>query len=389
MRIFISTGEVSGDMHGAMLIEALQRHTEIQKLELEIFALGGDRMEKAGARLLGNTTTISAIGLLESVPYILPTLQVQKQAKKYLRNNPPDVLIFIDYIGPNVAIGNFARKYLPHTPIVYYIAPQDWVWSPSPKNTRQLVKIIDKLLAIFPQEAKYFTEKGVDVSWIGHPLVDRLQNAPNRSMARSVLNIAENKKIITLLPASRQQELKYLLPLMFQAAKQIQDELPEVEFLIPISLETYRKTIDAAIIKYNLNARSILDRTVEAIAAADLAITKSGTVNLEIALLNVPQVVFYKVNPVTAWIAQKLLNFSVPFISPVNLMVMREIVPELLQTEATVIRIARESLTLMVDTDKRTRICADYQEMRRVLGEFGALDRAAKEIIKIATKTKK
>jgi lipid-A-disaccharide synthase len=382
MHIFISTGEVSGDLHGAMLIEALQRQALINNIDLEIFALGGDRMEKAGAKLLGNTTTISAIGLLESLPYILPTLKVQRAAKQYLRDNPPDILILIDYIGPNVAIGNFVRKYLPQLPIIYYIAPQDWVWSPSPKNTQQLVYIIDKLLAIFPQEAKYFAEKGVNVSWIGHPLLDRIKDAPDKITARKLLNIDKEKTIITLLPASRQQELKYLLPLMFQAARQIQERIPEIEFLIPISLEKYSETIESAIQEYKLNARSIFGKTIEAIVAADLAITKSGTVNLEMALLNVPQVVFYKVHPVTAWIAKKLLNFSVPFISPVNLMVMREIVPELLQQEATVERIVAESLPLILDRQKRQQTLQDYREMRERLGEIGAIDRAAQEIIK-------
>jgi lipid-A-disaccharide synthase len=381
MRIFISTGEVSGDLHGAMLIEALQRQAKINNIDLEIFALGGDRMEKAGAKLLGNTTIISSIGLIESLPYLLPTLQVQSHAKRYLRNNPPDILVLIDYIAPNIGIGNFVRKHLPNIPIIYYIAPQEWVWSPSPKNTQQLVKIIDKLLAIFPQEAKYFTDQGVNVSWIGHPLVDRMKNAPDKLTARKILNLGEEKKIVTLLPASRQQELKYLLPIICQAARQIQDRLPEIEFLIPVSLEKYYETIEKSIKSYNLNARLVLGKTLEAIAAADLAITKSGTVNLEIALVNVPQVVFYKVNLVTAWIAQNLLKFSVPFISPVNLILMRETVPELLQKEATVERIVKESLDLILDREKRDRTLADYQEMRACLGEVGAIDRAATEII--------
>ncbi len=381
MHIFISTGEVSGDLHGAMLIEALQRQAKINNIDLEIFALGGSRMEEAGAKLLGNTTIISSIGLIESLPYLLPTLQVQSHAKQYLRNNSPDILVLIDYIAPNIGIGNFVRKHLPNIPIIYYIAPQEWVWSPSPKNTQQLVKIIDKLLAIFPQEAKYFADKGVNVSWIGHPLVDRMKNAPDKLIARKILNLGEDKKIVALLPASRQQELKYLLPIICQAARQIQDRLPEIEFLIPVSLEKYYETIEQSVKHHNLTARLVLGKTLEAIAAADLAITKSGTVNLEIALVNVPQVVFYKVNPVTAWIARNLLKFSVPFISPVNLILMRETVPELLQKEATVERIVKESLDLIFDREKRDRTLAGYQEMRNCLGEVGAIDRAAKEII--------
>ena len=387
MRIFISTGEVSGDLQGAMLIEALKRQALAWGVELEIFALGGDRMAAAGAIMLGNTTSISSVGILESLPFVLPTLQIQRRTQQFLRQNPPDLLVLIDYRGPNLVIGSYVRRYLPDVPIVYYIAPQNWVWSPSPANTNRLIAISDRLLAIFPGEARYFKEKGASVDWVGHPLVDRMQLAPSREQARASLGIKSEQLAIALLPASRQQEIKYLLPVIFEAARQIQAQVPQVHFWIPLSLEAYRDQISAAMERYALQATLLQGQTLEAIAAADLAITKSGTVNLEIALLDVPQVVIYRVSPVTAWLARKLLNFSIPFMSPPNLVDMKPIVTELLQEQATPERIVVESMELLFNKERRSQTLAGYQQMRDSLGEVGVCDRAATHIFQmIATR---
>lgn len=381
MQIFISTGEVSGDLQGGLLVEALRNKANVKGIDLEIVGLGGERMEKAGAKLLGKTTKIGSMGLIESIPYVIPTVTIQKKAKQYLRDNPPDLLILIDYLGPNLSIGTFARRNLPNLPIIYYIAPQAWVWSINEQTTQQLINITDHLLAIFPEEARFFEEKGVPVTLVGHPLLDRLQNAPNRSQARAKLGIPESQTAIALLPASRQQELKYILPVICQAAQEIQEKIPDVHFFVPVSLDSYKNAIEEKIQEYKLNATILKDNPLEAIAAADLAISKSGTVNLEIALLNVPQVVIYRVNPVTMWVARKILKFSIPFMSPVNLVVMREIVPELLQEQATPQRIVKESLELLLNKEIRKQTLQDYQEMREGLGDIGVCERVADKIL--------
>ena len=388
-RLFISTGEVSGDLQGALLIDALKRQAEVIGVELEIVALGGSRMAKAGATLLDDTTAIGSMGLVESLPFVLPTLKIQRRAKQYLRQNLPDVVVLIDYMGPNLSIGSFMQHQLPQVPVVFYIAPQDWVWSASslvPRDTMTIVEMTDKLLAVFPEEARYFEKKGASVSWVGHPLVDRMQSSPSREEARRVLGIGMGEKAIALVPASRRQELKYLMPIVFEAAKQIQSKLLDNQqtplFWIPLSLEVYRPTIEAAIEQYGLNAKLIAGQTQEVLAAADLAIAKSGTVNLELALLNVPQVVLYRVSKFTYWIGQ-LLKFSIPFMSPPNLVVMREIVPELLQEKATAENIVQESMELLLNPQRREQTLKDYQEMRQLLGEVGVCDRAAKEILEV------
>ncbi|MBO0348499.1 lipid-A-disaccharide synthase [Phormidium pseudopriestleyi FRX01] len=380
--IFISTGEVSGDMQGAMLVEALYRQAQSVGIPLEIMALGGAKMAQAGAVLLGDTTGIGSVGILESLPYIWPTLQIQRCAKAYLRNSPPDVIILIDYLGPNLGIGNFAKEQVPQVPRIYYIAPQEWVWSLGDRTTTEIVRLCDRLLAIFPTEARYYQEHGAVVDWVGHPFIDVLQNAPTREMARQTLGIESDELAIALLPASRQQELRYLLPVMFEAAQQIQTHHPSVQFYLPLSWEKYRPTLETEIQRYGLRAKLVeANQSRMAIAAADLAITKSGTVNLEIALLNVPQVVIYRVNPLTAWIARHLLKFSIPFMSAPNLVLMKSIVPELLQESATTENIVREALDLLENPKRREQMQQDYQQMRDALGEPGVCDRAAQIIL--------
>ncbi|MBD2504336.1 lipid-A-disaccharide synthase [Anabaena azotica] len=383
MRIFISTGEVSGDLQGSLLIAALMRQAEAMGLELEIVALGGEKMAEAGAKILGNTTSIGSMGIFESLPYVLPTLRVQRRAIAYLKQYPPDLVVLIDYMGPNLGIGTYMQQHLPNIPVAYYIAPQEWVWSISLRNTSRIVGFTDKLLAIFPEEARYFRNNGANVSWVGHPLVDRMQDVLTREEARNKLGITPEQKAIALLPASRWQELKYLLPVIFQAAQTIQTQLPEAHFWIPLSLEVYRQPIEEAIKKYGLRATVVSGQQKEIFAAADLAITKSGTVNLELALLNVPQVVVYRLNPVTVWIARKILKGSIPFASPTNLVVMKPIVPELLQEDATPENITQAAMELLLNSQRRSQILADYQQMRHCLGELGVCDRAAKEILQM------
>ncbi|MGH8002330.1 MAG: lipid-A-disaccharide synthase [Brasilonema sp.] len=383
MRIFISTGEVSGDLQGSLLITALKRQAAAAGLELEIVALGGEKMASVGATVIGNTSEIGSVGILESLPYLLPTLRMQQRAIAYLKQNPPDLVVLIDYMGPNLGIGNYVRRKLSQIPIVYYIAPQEWVWSVNSRNTNLIVGITDKLLAIFPEEARYFQEKGAKVTWVGHPLVDRVQNFPSREAARAKLGIGEDMISVALLPASRRQELKHLLPVMFQAAQVIQAKLPQVYFWIPLSLEIFREPIEQAIQQYGLRASVVSGKTQEVLAAADLAITKSGTVNLELALLKVPQVVLYRLHPITAWIARTVLKGSIPFASPPNLVVMKPIVPEFLQEQATPENVIQAALELLLNPERKEHMLGDYQEMRQCLGEVGVCDRAAKEIIQM------
>ena len=383
MRIFISTGEVSGDLQGGLLVEALSKQAQKQGINIEIEGLGGRKMHQAGANIIADTSGIGSVGLWESVPFLLPTLNLQRRAIKYLKTNLPDLIILIDYVGPNLAIATSLKKNFPQIPIIWYIGPQFWVWTPLGKDLEQLLKVTDKLLAIFPQEAKFYQAKGLDTTYVGHPLIDRIKQAPTRESARNKLGLSDTDKLIALLPASRQQELKYLLPVMCQAAVKIKAQLPSAQFYLPISLPKYRSQIEKTIKQYDVPINLYEGETLEVLAGADLAITKSGTVNLELGLLKIPQVVIYKVNALTMWIARNILRFSIPFMSPVNLVPMREIVPELLQEQASVSNIVKLSLELLLNQTRQQQLQADYQQLIETLTQDNdsICDRVAQEIL--------
>lgn len=384
MKIFISTGEVSGDLQGSMLVKSLYQAAAQRQIDLKIAGLGGDRMKSAGATILADTAAIGSMGFIEAIPFILPTLRIQRLTKKYLQENIPDVLVLIDYPASNLALASYVKQHLPQICVVYYIAPQDWA-VPMLNNAGKIAKVVDKLLAIFPGEYEYFKTKKIDAVLVGHPLLDRMEHAPSKEQARLNLGLKLSDTIVTLLPASRQQEIKYLLPVMCAAAQQILKQMPEVKFLIPVSLASYHSAITSAVAEYNLPVQILDSKTLDAIAAADLAIAKSGTVNLEIALLNIPQVVIYRINPLTAWIGRRI-GFKVPLMSPPNLVMERMVVPELQQEEVTAENITTEAMKLLSNSTIQAEISVGYQEIRSRLGAVGVCDRVATEIFQLVEK---
>jgi lipid-A-disaccharide synthase len=380
-RIFISTGEVSGDLQGSLLVNALRQAAGQRGVEMEIVALGGDKMAAAGAKLLGNTTGIGSMGIVEHFAFVGPTVKVQRQARQYLKENPPDAIILIDYMGPNLFIGKFVQQAFPNIPVFYYIAPQQWVYAASDKDTQAIVGFTDQIFSVFPAEATFYAAKGGNAKFVGHPLVDRMATCPTRVAARVALGIPDDEIAIALIPASRWQELKYLMPPIFAAAQRLQTQLPRVRFWVPLSREEYRESIQKAIGHYQLAATIVSDQPDAVLAAADLAITKCGTVSLELGLLNVPHMVIYKFSKVTAWLARHVLRVTYPFISPVNLAEMKPILTELVQEEANPDRIVQESLALLQNDDRRQKLMTDYAEMRTSFGEPGVCDRVAADIL--------
>ena len=386
VNIFIHTGEVSGDLQGGLLIEALHRQAEKRGLDLTITGVGGHRMEAAGANILVNTVRLSAIGLLEAVPYYIAGRSLQKQVNQYLLDNPPDLMVLLDYMGPNLAVGKFVRKHLPQVSMAYYIAPQQWVFG-TKSATQTILDVSDKLLAIFPEEAKYFDQASqaysdCQVRWVGHPLVDIFAEPMTKAAARKALAIAPEAQVVTLLPASRKQELKYIMPVMFAAAQKVQSVAPQVKFLIPVSLPDFKGEIEEAVESYGLNAR-LMEKAdgQRAIAAADVVMNKSGTANLEVALMNVPQIVVYRLSHLTALIAKYVVRFTGDFVSPVNLMENQAIVPEFLQWAATPDSLSEATLKLLTDPQARAQMLAGYAQMRRAMGEIGVCNRAANELL--------
>jgi len=385
-RLLISTGEVSGDLQGGLLVKALLNEAERRSLPLEVVALGGQRMRQAGAKLLADTTAMGAIGLWEALPMVLPTLRVQRRLNRWLRSTPPDAVVLIDYMGANVNVGLKVKRRLPGTPIFYYIAPQEWAFRIGEGGSTRLIGFTDRILAIFPEEARFYGARGAQVTWVGHPLLDTLTDLPSRESARSQLGLKPDERLLLLFPASRKQELRYLLPTLAEAAAALQRRCPGLQVVVPAGQASFepvlRQILDQAGVKARVIPAAEADQMRPLLcAAADLALNKSGTVNLELALRGVPQVVVYRVSRPTAWVAEHLLRFQVEHISPVNLVLEERLLPELLQDQFTPEAVVEAALPLLENPQVRDAVADGYRRLRERLGEPGVTRRAAAAIL--------
>ncbi len=385
-KIFISTGEVSGDLQGGLLSKALFDEAKRKSINLEICGLGGEKMKKEGVKILQDTTAISAIGIWEALPLIIPTIRIQKKFYKLLKKYPPDCLILIDYMGPNIKIGIKLKRSRSNIPIYYYIAPQEWAWRVGNNSTTNLINFSDKIFAIFKQEANFYKRRGGNVYWVGHPMIDLTKKLPLKKDARIVLNLRPNQNILLLMPASRPQELKYILPTFLKTAKKLQLRYPSLIVYIPSCRrafdEKFRKGLEKYQIEGNVISQHVDSELMPYIySLAKIALCKSGTVNMELALYGIPQIIGYRVSRVTAFIAKRILNFKVRFISPVNLLMKKFIIPEFIQNNFNEKKIFYKACRILDLTSEKAKIKKGYTLLKKELGEEGVVDRAAKEII--------
>ena len=386
MKLLISTGEVSGDLQGSLLINALKTNAEKRKIELDIIALGGERMKEAGAELISNTSSIGAIGFLEAIPYVLPTLKAQSKIDNYLSSSPPDAVVLIDYMGPNIRLGLKVKKKFPNIPIIYYIAPQEWAWRLGDSGTTDLISFTDKILAIFEEEAKFYSNKGGNVKFVGHPMLDFYRNIPTKEESLKKIGLNSDQKLLLIIPASRKQELKYILPTLLKAAKLLQEKDPSITVLIPSGLNEFDELLNNSLKEYGVNGRIILSNEVDDLkpflfSVAHLALAKSGTINMELALNSVPQIVGYKVSRVTAFFARYLLRFNVKYISPVNLLLNKMLIPEFVQEDFKAEKIFNAALKILEDNSTKEDIMIGYERLKDKLGKPGVTDRASKDIL--------
>ena len=385
-KIFISTGEVSGDLHGSLLSNALFKEAKKRSIDLEVYGLGGERMKKEGVKILQDTTSISAIGIWEALPLIIPTLKIQKNFFKSLKQVSPSCLILIDYMGPNIKIGRKIKSEKTKIPIYYYIAPQEWAWRVGNNSTTDLIGFSDKIFAIFKQEATFYKSRGGNVFYIGHPMMDLTKKLPNKKDSRKILKLRANENILLLMPASRTQELKYVLPSFMKAAKKLQTKYPNLIVYILSCRNVFDEKFQKSLEEFQVEGKVVSQKDIEELkthiySLTKVALCKSGTVNMELALYGIPQIVGYKVSRVTAFIAKKVLNFKVKFISPVNLLVKKQIIPEFVQKEFDVEKIYYKACKILDRKSEKLKIAKGYDLLKKELGEKGVVNRAAEEII--------
>lgn len=364
MKYYIISGEASGDLHGANLIKALRKKDP----EAEIRAWGGDLMEAAGAKLVKHYRDLAFMGFAEVLFNIRTILKNISFCKRDLTAFAPDVLILIDYPGFNLRIAAFAKKQ--GITVFYYISPQIWAWKQS--RVFQIRKVVDKMFVILPFEKDFYKAFGMEVEFVGHPLLDAVEARLESKV--SLEEFCEEfglpaKPIVAILPGSRRQEVKSMLPLMLRMTK----HYPRHQFVIaaaPSLPEDFYRTL----IK-DFPVSIISNATYRLLAQAEAAMVTSGTATLETALFGVPEVVCYKGNVISYHIAKKLVK--VKYISLVNLIMEREVVTELIQNQYNEINLRTELDALLYNTERKERLKQDYLALKEKLGGAGASEHTA------------
>ena len=356
-RIFISAGEPSGDLHGAGVVRALRTRYPNATIE----ALGGPQMERAGATLRHRMEGLAAFGLVEVVTKLRAHYRLLRALQKDFKLGRYDLVILVDYPGFHVRVAEAAHA--AGTKILYYIAPQLWAWHPS--RARRLAAAVDRLAVVLPFEQVFFEKLGLRSEYVGHPLVDR-EPLPSPQEARARLSVAENSRVLGIFPGSRVQEIRRLWEPFRDAALQLLKEGScDRVFVAGIPAGHYPNPGPIEILQGD---------PAPLFAAADVALAKSGTTTLEAALADTPMVVAYKVHPVTYAMFQRVR--TVRWVSLVNLVAGREVVPEILQDRATATALADAVRPLLNPTDPGTLAQREGLALvRERLGAAGATTR--------------
>lgn len=364
MRYYIIAGEASGDLHGSNLVKELHK----QDNKAEIRCWGGDRMEAAGATVVKHYRDLAFMGFVEVLMHLRTILRNIDFCKKDIAAYKPDVLVLIDYPGFNMRIAEWAKQQ--GIKVVYYISPQVWAWKEN--RVKKLKRDVDKMLVILPFEVDFYKTWDYKTSYVGHPLIEVVAHERNEVPAQPL----SDKPIIALLPGSRAQEIKVKLPEMLHMVK----HFPQYQFIVAqapsLPDELYQQLIGGA------NVLLAKGQTYNLLKQSAAALVTSGTATLEAALFGVPQVVCYKGNPISYWLAKKLVKIK--YISLVNLIMDKPVVTELIQHELNEQNLKKELSLILNDAAHVARLKADYAQLWHLLGDSHASAIAAKEIIETA-----
>ena len=365
-KLFFIAGEASGDLHASNLAAALLRANP----ELKLMGWGGELMEQEGVEIRKHYRDLAFMGFWEVVKNLKTIFKNIELCKQQISEEKPSALVLIDYPGFNLRIAKWAKEM--GIPVYYYIAPQIWAWKEN--RVHQIKKNVTELFAVLPFEKEFYSKKGMDVHFVGHPLLDEVKKR-KRLESNSFRNQfhLDDRPIVALLPGSRKQEVKRMLEVMLK----LELKYPNYQFIIAgapsLRPEFYQSLIGEQ------QTKLVFGVTYDLFEAAEAAMVTSGTATLEAALLNCPEVVCYKANPISYFIAKQLVKIK--FISLVNLLLDREAVRELIQFEWNLSQASQELDAILNGGMKREHILASYQELRMKLGDGGASDKTAQLLL--------
>jgi lipid-A-disaccharide synthase len=376
MRVMISCGEPSGDLYaGALAAEILALDPSAS-----ITGFGGDRLAAAGARLVENFSGLSVTGLLEVVRLLPRTYAAYRRLLAAADAARPDVFVAIDFPDFNFALARAMKKR--GVPVVYYISPQLWAWRSGRMKTMQ--RVVDRVLVIFPFEEEIYRKARVPVQWVGHPLFDVQPPHQPRGAFLPEVGLDPSRPVVALLPGSRTNELKAILPELSRAAAIIASAIPGVQFLVARAphlrdeLFTPLEPLSAA----GVTVRSIHGRADDVLASADVAIVASGTVTVQAALHECPMIVVYRLSPLTYRLGKPFVR--VDTYAMANLVAGRRVVPELIQDDFTADAVSREAIDLLTNPVRAEQMRSELRGIRSRLGERGASRRAAEAVLAAA-----
>ncbi|MDQ8143459.1 lipid-A-disaccharide synthase [Chryseobacterium sp. CFS15] len=366
MKYYIIAGEASGDLHGSNLMKALKEKDS----NAEFRFWGGDLMQKQGGTLVKHYRDLAFMGFLEVAMNLRTILNNIKICKDDIKNNQPDVLILVDYPGFNLRIAKFAKEL--GIKVVYYISPQLWAWKEG--RVEIIKKYVDEMMVILPFEEDFYHKHDVKSHFVGHPLLDAISTLQDISVDDfKTENGLNEKEIIALLPGSRKQEVEKMLEIMLS----VRPHFNNYQFVIAgapsLEKEFYQKYVDE-------NVHFVSNKTYDLLRCSKAALVTSGTATLETALLNIPEVVCYRGSKISYAIAKRLVK-NIKYISLVNLIMDREVVKELIQSELNTKNLVKE-LNFIIKGEKRSEMLQDFKLLREKLGGKGASKNAADVILR-------
>lgn len=368
-RYYVIAGEASGDLHGSNLMKAMLQ----EQPECDFRFWGGDEMSRVGGTRVKHIKELAFMGFVEVLMNLRTILGNMKFCKNDILQYKPDALILIDYPGFNLRIAEWAHEQ--GIRVIYYISPQVWAWKQNRVHT--IKKVVDEMYVILPFEKGFYKQFNIDVTYVGHPLLDAIENYKAQVSEINFIerNGLKNTPVIAILPGSRKQEVKKKLPIMLQAVKELKGYQVIVAGAPSLDASFYQPFLQ----EYS-NVSIVHAQTYDLLSTAEAAIVTSGTATLETALFEVPEVVCYIGSPISYLIAKQLIKIK--FISLVNLIMDREVVKELIQKECNPASIREELNRLVIGGVKRKQMLEEYKTMKQILGGGGASKKIAQSVLK-------
>jgi lipid-A-disaccharide synthase len=373
--VLIVAGEASADLHGSNLVRAMKRLDPA----ISFYGIGGKHMEEAEVKILIPASDMAVVGLTEVFSKIHKIAKARRKLKTLLKNNRPDLFIPIDYPGFNIHMAGLAKRY--NVPVLYYISPQVWAWRTG--RVKKIAKRVDRMAVILPFEEGFYRERGIDVEYVGHPLLDSIPQDLDRVEIIRKMDLENAYPVLGVLPGSRNEEIENHLPVMIKAIEILSSRYPHLRCLLPIAptitpdlVQSFLKQSSAEI---NISQSSFY----ETLTACDLALVASGTATVETAIMGVPMVLVYRASPITSWVAKRVIK--VPFIGLVNLVAGERVIPELIQNDVTPDRLAHEALEILEGGQKRENMIEKLSIVKERLGRGGASERTARIAMEMLT----